>query len=1385
MTISSSSKRKLPLSLSLGLNAILEQGQFLDDDFLVNLSLEEQKMLLFTQKNIVFICGNSQTKSRQLNYNLISITVRRTLALKNHTKLPVLIVVKSKNEGAQILIELTKFASSCRLYNMIYGLKDVISDHFLSTSLVNADFILLTYNKLQELVMNKAHPSTEQIVFVNPLTRGLCQSEIIKLDNIICGLHRHKCRKPYFSYIVDEALFPLVTQEEYKYLLNTENCLFFHCKEHKRIYSDNQFIETLPYLTDEHIQFSILRELFRGRKSQAELIRCFQTTITYKLYLFSNNIYPQFLANNNSPFYEKTTKLKTYIDKKVYAKITHHLTQFTKGVSKTIIGKPVADISFTSDEISSTLEFTWQDTVESTPFLPLVEKKKDSKYYLSSLGEAILASTANYAGVEIAFSSLLEELSNNLYSKSKASKKFTIKEIIKFYSLLVGYDDINLSVLPENFQSNSSESQASDILESFDQYIVKEFSTILGSYGSFASIQLLSAFEELMDPKAYLFFQRLKDYKKDKKRSWEEKRREAILEFANYEPITVKEVGVKYHLDYQQAKKELEGFVVKGLLTSIKTIDNSGRIKLRYCTNESLAKYPHLKKTCGSCKCYQKRFKTCSLLRLLQAYNPSSMPSDYREYANGTIREEATACELYEDISKFETNQEKTRFTISLEELSRKMRKIPMSYVTGKKKTNTFHCLTCQEKIEEFGTEDLVFFPRKRISCSNCATVYYRQEKKKIIVQTKHRHLLRMIYYKIAGSIPQVLLEKDPSYAFVIYDNEFVDLVIDENEEGCSPVLVICNQKIPLEKVQYLFFAGRRYKKLEKFLITLAKLEPEKYNYAINRAITKTANEESSSNKHQEKNYTTNRQYELFKTIIARASKKEILNYSFLRARHLSNICAILYLRKKNKPDKLPSWQFNQQLFDMVDLLIRVAGGVKSSYYGMQLEAQSNKYFFELLKEEGAKVDLWTRGRVNSRLVKDIFLSYNRNFSYAFSPLDTLLNQLLRVFRSEIDEIFRQMGLEPAKFGPGLFHQRLTKSDIDQLGLYFDLIEPVRVLVLVTMYEAMENGTFSSDDCSLVLGRNEQEIYRINSSSQDKFKQLASDALNKNVYYLGKIVPFLLAFEDYLLTFKQTMVNCIEQIKKEKRLSIKTIIQCFQKTNFKPFIFCPSGIEQDLALVSKFASNYSKLYKDREEEILNNRKIRETFRLKAMQKWLTWDKIFGQNDLRISKYQKREQDRSLVIILLLFYYANQMELYFAKYSTTHIRDVLMLSQNQAQRTLTRMVSRGFLVRERIKNKYYYQLNIENKGIQELLFTLGLITSNDNKQRQELLGNVDNLLDRTSEIISSLSEIVDSQNQDYPINICWTRWKPPIIYQQVLDCLKVRIEKSEKHFKVFR
>lgn len=1373
-----STTKRLPLCLSLGITEVLSDQKIFGSDFLDQFSYQDKTTFLTDTENFVLVCGNKQkANDYEPNPFLVSFGVRRAVAMKSHTNLPVIIVVNNYFETKMIIKQFNRLSSCFKLYASNKTQREGINEEIRGEYPNEADFIITTYDTFWEITTSKSDPSSEQIVLINPLRRRNIIKDVSKLDVIFGCIHRHKRIRPNYSFILDEAQFPILTKKDYQYYFNASNSLFFQCKERNNHAYDNPFSEAIPHLTKDQYQLFIFRELFRGRKLIKELVKEFKLTFTYKLYLFSNGLFP----SSEGEFSSEMLARKEKLDQKVLAGIVKQMHLFTKGRNtKTITGKVAYnnfDITGDLNKQELTRSYSWDEPKETTRFLPLIFKY-EGRFHLSTLGEAIFAVSSSFGGVEINFSDLLAHFSRILYKNE--NYKFSIKEIIIFYLQLIGcnYETVKgfEEIIPEDLKSEKKNDEMIEIIE-------KKFNPIIKNYKRNSAKKVLGAFEKLMNTEAYIFYQQFKNYGKEEKRSWKEKRGDAILRRANYQPLTVKFTGDYYHMFWQGAKKVLEELVEEGLLVCINTNNSRGKSKLKYLTQELLDANPHLQKNCGNCQWYNKRFKTCTFLRLQQAKDPSTMDSGDLKYSNGTIIFEATACGKFRDKADYQTKGDKVRYTTTVDELTQNMKKIPIGFIAGNVSEYEYHCFSCREQIEEFGTSDKIFFPRRRVICPNCSTVYLQlKDKKKVRVKTEQRHLLRGLYYKETGSIPEILKKNDPSGVYVIHDIESARLKINEASDEPPFHLVIGKHEIALDKMKFIYFSGRRHQELEQTLRLLADLEPEKFNYEIKRTEQKSNKKRAESDSSYKKPFSSE-DYFYLKKIIKKSSDDELFNHQFLESRHLSNIGGMLSLKIEIEMESFTDWSYDHQLLVMIDLLMKVNGGeVKSSFYGTQLEAQSNRYFFDLLKAEAMQVDLWTKGRVNSRLVKDILLSFSKNASSAFSPLDALLNQMLRSFRAEVDKMFHKMGMDPALLGPGFFHRRKTKSDIDKLGFYFDLIEAVRVLVLVTMVKAIREGTLGFKDCQFVLGENGQEIYQVKGSSLDKFTNLVSEALEHSVFHRGEIVTFQLAFEFNFLCLRVALENCLAEIKEHKQISSAKIKKCFDYSLFSPFAFCPAEIEKKLLALNRFASKEGVIFEGIEQEVLERKSKRESYLEEAMNHWLNKEVIEKSNAFRLTKHQNKEQDRSLLVVLLMLYLAYEQDSFLEKYSTHRLRELLGLTQNQIKRILDKMVSRELLIREKTNRENLFQLNLENQNVKDFRFVLGVALTPDEAFQRELIISAQPHLEKVSKTISSLNIIFDDQQK----NICsnfWLNWEPTNIIRRVINWVDEQVTTSKEFFKM--
>ncbi|MCE7744109.1 MAG: hypothetical protein GPJ52_03120 [Candidatus Heimdallarchaeota archaeon] len=1346
-------KKRIPISVSLGIANKLTTTETINDEMFSAFSYEKLEALLFNTNTMAFICQDNNYQKSKQNELLVFLAVRRAYGLKNHTKLPVMIVVKSHKIGKQVADELARHTTDYKLFNMIFTIKDKINKDLLVKTSTKADFILLTYTQLRDLVYKKAYPAIDQIVYLNPLSKYNSHRESIILDNIKDGLHRHKCRKVKFTYIINAKSFLLLQKKDYQYILSADDCLFFGCNEKPLSLLSNEFNSVLPHLSDEHFQFFVLRELFRKRGGLTELVERFKKTITYKLHLYSYNLTSQNLKKDEEGILScKMIERKAEIDKKVKGKINKMLLLFKKKTTKTIIGEEIPDFE------QNKVNYSWNEPIETAPFLPLIEKKKDKYYYLTGLGEAVLIASSNYAGVEVNFSSFLNRMANILFNNNRFLSKLSIEEILEFYSMLIGCDPVELPpAIKECLATDGCQSEGK-LSTLINEFIFREFGYIMNDYSNHAALTLLDPFKEFMDENALYFIKRLKHLKSKKKKAIEVNLPDAILKAVKYKPLMIGEVSQKVKVDYKKTGKELKKLEKKGHVKSIKIIQNDGSTRLKYCQPGVLAKYPHLKKTCGICVLYRKRFRKCPLLELLAIFDQTAFPTDCLDYLFNYIRDNATSCENVVEYSDLVVEGEKIRYTINKEELEREMEIIEGSFVLGQEVQTKYACMNCKTIIEEFGTGGELFFPRRRVLCPNCATGYYKKSEQLILIQTEYRNVLRSIYYKLTGSVPKILQELRPSYAYVIYDYEYANVDMLKNQ---TLVLEICNHKVPLEEVKNIYFMGEQHVELEEFLTHLAKERSEKYSFTVNRSQQKEQNEiieacEPFSQK----------QYQLLHKLIAYISDKEILNNAILKSRNLSNIGGLLEYQRFAQEKNQCSSKINKQLYEMTDLFMIVQTGVKSSYYGRQLEGLNQDCFFDLLKEEGRKVGLWTHGRVVSRLVKDLFLSSTIKTSNARAPLDALINQILRQFRFVVNKVFRKVGFEPSSMGPGLLHRRKTKSDIDKKGFYFDIIEPIGPLALASLLKALFDDLFSEDDCSLELDGSGQEVYKVKNSSLEKIEKLVEEALAEPVYYKGKELSFLKAFEENLLSFRQAIQLCFVKLEKDNTISSKEITHCINSAGYYPFVYCPVECKEDLKKIYDFTAKNASFFEGREERVLAAREKRSDFRAEAMKKWLASNGERGKKKLKLTKHQAKEQERSLLIVLMLINYGIQMNGFFGFYSTSQIREILHLTQNQVQRILKQMVTRGFLVKMKYKMQNFYQLNLENETVHEMLFTIGKIPCDDADRTLELMSNSRNVLSCVEKLLMKIQDC----REGLPLTIGWSGWKIPSNIEQIIEVI---------------
>lgn len=189
------------------------------------------------------------------------------------------------------------------------------------------------------------------------------------------------------------------------------------------------------------------------------------------------------------------------------------------------------------------------------------------------------------------------------------------------------------------------------------------------------------------------------------------------------------------------------------------------------------------------------------------------------------------------------------------------------------------------------------------------------------------------------------------------------------------------------------------------------------------------------------------------------------------------------------------------------------------------------------------------------------------------------------------------------------------------------------------------------------------------------------------------------------------------------------------------------------------------------------RKIRETFREIAMKKWLIKE-LLAKNH-RVTKHQQREQDRSLVILSLLLSLAQHQDFGFEWHSTSFLRKLLGLTQNQMFRILKQMTTRGFLLEKKACQSKFYLVNLDNASVKRLRLTLGLTLTRKEKQQRKTMRNVLQLLKRLTKVLSNL--LVSSDNR--LVNTLWNNWEPQKTLQEIATWISRKIAESKSYFEL--
>ena len=388
------------------------------------------------------------------------------------------------------------------------------------------------------------------------------------------------------------------------------------------------------------------------------------------------------------------------------------------------------------------------------------------------------------------------------------------------------------------------------------------------------------------------------------------------------------------------------------------------------------------------------------------------------------------------------------------------------------------------------------------------------------------------------------------------------------------------------------------------------------------------------------------------------------------------------------------------------------------------LEGQAFKQAFRILKKVGRKAGIRSWGRVVSRLVTWlVFAVFTRTCAY--SQLDSMLNHLFKIVLNELKEVHQKVGID-FDLGPGLIHYRKSKSDIDRIGLFLDLVDFVRLIVIFVLADAISTGEITGKDCRLFLGRGSIPLYDIKLSSLKKFEVLAEKVLTFKISYKGQEFPLKEAYEDYLKSFRLFLdhlsKNGPEILKQLSRFELEKIVEeCLEQAYCLPISFRIKDFEEKLEAIDLCSNEWKFLYEGFEDKFLARKQARKAFQGEAMAN------LFGEEEkvvnlfynstqekyrISLTKYQKRER-RWIFYVLLIFILNYNKNQSYVGYTICDFMSFLGLKYKRTRLLLKKMHKRNLLKRKiGINMTYVFSLNIENKTI-ELLINL-LNSESENK-----------------------------------------------------------------------
>jgi len=1237
------------------------------------------------------------------NERAVDIMVLRALGLRKKIRAPIVLVVRTKQQAKEVLSVLDEQLANARIANLFTQIWR--KENY--TQFGSVDFILCSYHKLFQQLAKEELVKVSGLVFLAPLSRSNYHTESILLDQILNLLRE----KSTYTFIHGDELH--LRKEDSEWLFAGQTIVYKREEYSRRdllkdfhlnIFEAKDFVSAAIIRNDfsssqstSYLLKLVLSATFYCRKNLKELKALVKQSICYKLWLaVEQSILKDYDDYNNFFDHQFRCFLRYLTDK-----CNLPLLELKKSKKK----KSDGFFYMTDNGKNFFHRFCFSEGLAESQFYILhALSKKLAKGFLSQKDlEELMNDFTNLDIIWDVF--YLDDHSNNREVRKVQNNSYSFRSA---HDIFEGLDE-NFGLLAEDAKKNLEAQKK--ILE--EQRTPKSFDSQKESHKQ----------EKGDDEEGELEIDEVFGEGKITKIYSKEFLEKYVLDIVSRENITtqkIAELAQRTGIGVYYLKTTLERLTRIGLCLKIKS-NGLCRPEVIYGTEENIAAEPFLIEECGNCVSYDCKTRLCKTNRLKMETAYSNLTLEQLERSNNPIQRTTRACDKYQEASK------SSDFTLNFSEFVTYTLEINNALLndTGNENQNHFkhNCLFCTQEIKAFGSKEKPVFPSKKITCTHCNSKYSQSDDlEKVRCVSDNKNVYRMMMFNELAYIPEILKQKEERIPLTVCDNDILEIniiegITDSEINFENYFLFFNNRKFALPEVERVYFLGEKHQEIE------AELKQLGFKRVYRKKVTK------ENLKKERKNIEDNSLDPITKSkyqqVIELFRKNGVLINSSLISKINSAITFILAFKNSlSKGKKSKKGLFNKELGECMKILMRAKDDVSDPEAARLLEGQAYNQAFEILKRVGRKAGIRSWGRVVSRLVTWlVFAVFTRTCAY--SKLDAMLNHLFKIVLTELKDVHRKVGVD-VDLGAGLLHYRKSKSDIDKIGLFLDLVDFVRLIVIFVLAEAISKGEITSKDCRLFLGRGAIPLYDIKLSSLKKFEALAERVLAFKISYKDKEVPLKEAYEDYLKSFKLFLEHLsnrfdAENLEQLPRKDFEVIVnECLQKADCQPISFRIKDFESKLKAIDLCSDEWKFLYEGFEDKFIARRNAREVFQREAMNNLfgieemiveIAYKSTLEKYHISMTKYQKRDRRWSFYI-LLLFAVKYIEKRKFAELTINEILTFLGLKYKRTRILLNKMLQRDFLKRYKSNNKsFFYFLNRENKFVKILLDLLMNIQSN--------------------------------------------------------------------------